>query len=122
MPNDNDEANRLDMMHEMSLALLKRKLFLAPIGDSPRRILDLGTGTGIWAIDFGKFQRRYISLIINCLEGDQYPSAEVGRPSFPSDQLACNTVKHLGHWRRFKSYSANPVRNPPLCQIDCQNA
>ena len=26
------------------------KLFLAPI-KSPKRVLDLGTGTGIWAID-----------------------------------------------------------------------
>ena len=29
------------------------KLFFAPIGDKPGRILDIGTGTGIWAIDVG---------------------------------------------------------------------
>lgn len=29
------------------------RLFLAPIGDNPQRILDLGTGTGLWAIDMG---------------------------------------------------------------------
>ena len=54
MPNDNDESDRLDMIHEMMLTLLDRDLFLAPIGDSPQRVVDLGTGTGIWAIDFGK--------------------------------------------------------------------
>lgn len=27
------------------------KLFYAPIGDNPQKILDLGTGTGIWAVD-----------------------------------------------------------------------
>ncbi|KAL1963448.1 hypothetical protein VTN77DRAFT_8349 [Rasamsonia byssochlamydoides] len=61
LPNDEDEANRLDMMHEMTLTMMDRKLLLAPIGDSPQRALDLGTGTGIWAIDFG----------------EQFPSAEV---------------------------------------------
>ena len=37
------------------------KLFLAPLGSKPGRILDIGTGTGIWAIDVG----------------DDYPSAEI---------------------------------------------
>jgi len=47
------------MLHEMFLTLLDRKLYLAPIGESPRRVLDLGTGTGIWAIDFGKGQSNW---------------------------------------------------------------
>lgn len=42
------------MTHAMMLTLSDGNLFLAPIGDSPRRVLDLGTGTGIWAIEFGK--------------------------------------------------------------------
>lgn len=54
MPNDEEEADRLDMLHEMILTTMHRKLFLAPIGESPTRVIDLGTGTGIWAIDFGK--------------------------------------------------------------------
>lgn len=49
MPNDEPEKDRLDMMHEMMMAMTDRKLFLAPI-ESPRRVIDLGTGTGIWAI------------------------------------------------------------------------
>jgi ribosomal protein L11 methylase PrmA len=32
--------------------LLEGKLGLAPI-ENPQEVLDLGTGTGIWAIDFG---------------------------------------------------------------------
>jgi hypothetical protein len=36
------------------LAVLEGKLHWAPIGPNPQRVLDIGTGTGIWAIDFGK--------------------------------------------------------------------
>jgi len=41
--------------------LLDGKLFLAPIGPAPQKVLDVGTGTGIWAMDFA----------------DAFPSAEV---------------------------------------------
>ena len=34
---------------------LNGKLFLAPI-DKPARVLDIGCGTGIWAIEFGDEQ------------------------------------------------------------------
>jgi SAM-dependent methyltransferase len=51
-PNDEAEADRLDMQHAMQSHLLGDRLFWAPIGDTPQRVLDLGTGTGIWAIDF----------------------------------------------------------------------
>lgn len=46
-PNDESESDRLDMMHEMMMVLLDRKLHLAPISQSIQRALDLGTGTGI---------------------------------------------------------------------------
>lgn len=50
LPNDESESSRLDMMHELSLVLLYRKLYLAPI-KKPQRVIDLVTGP----IDFGKF-------------------------------------------------------------------
>jgi hypothetical protein len=31
--------------------LLHGKLYLAPIGDNPQKIIDLGTGFGDWAIE-----------------------------------------------------------------------
>ncbi|KAJ9352223.1 hypothetical protein DTO027B9_5924 [Paecilomyces variotii] len=61
IPNDEEEKERLDIMHEMMLTMMRRKLFLAPIDDSVARVLDIGTGTGVWAMDFA----------------DQFPHAEV---------------------------------------------
>ncbi|SPQ18285.1 794af904-952e-46b4-9478-2ab326c6bbf4 [Thermothielavioides terrestris] len=60
-PNDDMHAESMDIHHHMSTLMLGDKLFLAPIGPNPKRVLDIGTGTGIWAIDFA----------------DAYPGTEV---------------------------------------------
>ncbi|KAF7553373.1 hypothetical protein G7Z17_g3659 [Cylindrodendrum hubeiense] len=60
-PNDDEEQERMDLGHHIYRLVLGGKLNLAPISKNPQRVLDLGTGTGIWAIDFA----------------DEYPSAEV---------------------------------------------
>jgi len=61
MPMDEEELDRIDLSHAKYLLLLEGKLFLAPISDHVQNVLDLGTGTGIWAIDMA----------------DKYPSAGV---------------------------------------------
>ncbi|EKJ69832.1 hypothetical protein FPSE_09989 [Fusarium pseudograminearum CS3096] len=53
-PNDHKEQDRMDLGHHIYRLLLGGKLYLAPIGDNPKRVLDLGAGTGIWAIDFAE--------------------------------------------------------------------
>ncbi len=47
------ESDRLDIMHKLFEVRLGGKLNKAPIGKSPERILDIGTGTGVWAIEMG---------------------------------------------------------------------
>lgn len=61
LPNDDQEQDRQDLLHHVRNLTLNGALFRAPLGKNIQRVLDLGTGTGIWAIDFA----------------DSYPSAEV---------------------------------------------
>jgi methylase of polypeptide subunit release factors len=51
----------MDLHHKIMLQLLHGKLHKASTMSSPQHSLDVGTGTGIWAIDMA----------------DKYPSAEV---------------------------------------------
>ncbi|KAJ3529711.1 hypothetical protein NM208_g9632 [Fusarium decemcellulare] len=50
-PNDEQHVEGFDVGHHWITMMLDDKLFLAPIGDNPQHILDVGTGSGIWAID-----------------------------------------------------------------------
>ncbi|KAH6984337.1 S-adenosyl-L-methionine-dependent methyltransferase [Ilyonectria sp. MPI-CAGE-AT-0026] len=60
-PNDEQQSESVDITHHYLTLLLDGKLFLAPLKPDIKKVLDVGTGTGIWAIDFA----------------DEFPSAEV---------------------------------------------
>ncbi|KAG4427827.1 hypothetical protein IFR05_016691, partial [Cadophora sp. M221] len=59
-PNDETSSELQDLAHHMYLMTLEGHLHLAPI-NNPQNVLDIGTGTGIWAIEMA----------------DAYPSAHV---------------------------------------------
>ncbi|KAH9905439.1 S-adenosyl-L-methionine-dependent methyltransferase [Xylariomycetidae sp. FL2044] len=60
-PNDEQQQQSIDITHHYLTLLLEDKLLLTPLTQEPAKVLDLGTGTGIWAIDLA----------------DQYPNAEI---------------------------------------------
>ncbi|KAK1462092.1 UMTA [Colletotrichum melonis] len=60
-PNDERQNEGLELAHYTEMVFFDDKLFLAPIGENPQKVLDVGTGTGIWAIDFA----------------DEFPSSDV---------------------------------------------
>ncbi|KAI2090484.1 hypothetical protein LOZ52_002702 [Ophidiomyces ophidiicola] len=51
IPNDEREQDRLDLHHHIFGMIISGELYRAPIPSGVSRILDLGTGTGSWAID-----------------------------------------------------------------------
>ena len=51
LPNDEREVDREEMKHLLLKSLYGEKIYHAPIGDYPQKIIDLGTGTGLWAIE-----------------------------------------------------------------------
>ncbi|KAJ6178230.1 hypothetical protein N7519_008691 [Penicillium mononematosum] len=61
LPNDEPEQDRQDLLHHVRNLVLNGCLFRAPLDNNIQRALDIGTGTGIWAIDFA----------------DSFPSTEV---------------------------------------------
>jgi SAM-dependent methyltransferase len=54
LPNDDKEADRLDLQHHVWRMTLDGALYVAPIPKTLGAALDLGCGTGIWAIEFAE--------------------------------------------------------------------
>jgi SAM-dependent methyltransferase len=52
LPNDEREQDRMDLHHHVFRLTLGGALFRAPLPANPQRVLDMGTGTGIWSIEF----------------------------------------------------------------------
>jgi methylase of polypeptide subunit release factors len=74
--------NRSDLQHNLFLLTFGDKLGLAPPNDPGAkvgRVLDVGTGTGIWAIDYA----------------DEHPEAEV--VLLPANPTRAST-NCIGHW------------------------
>lgn len=59
--NDEMQNEAMDINHHFLTLCTDNKLFFAPLGDRIQKVLDVGTGTGLWAMDFA----------------DEHPGAEV---------------------------------------------
>ncbi|KAI1171452.1 S-adenosyl-L-methionine-dependent methyltransferase [Nemania sp. FL0916] len=52
LPNDLAEQERLDLQHQLFCLTIGGKLNICPLPETTRRVLDIATGTGIWAVEF----------------------------------------------------------------------
>jgi len=84
LPRDMEEINRLDFQHYM-LRYALRGLYAAPIGH-PDSILDVGTGTGRWAMDMAQgFPRaQVVGVDVNPPPADEQarPGLDVRPPNY----------------------------------------
>jgi SAM-dependent methyltransferase len=76
LPNDAVEQQRLNLQHTLFGLTTNNRLYLAPIGDSPRRVLDIATGTGIWATDFAEEhpESRVIGFDLSPIQAEFVPA------------------------------------------------
>ncbi|KAF4843324.1 Secondary metabolism regulator laeA [Colletotrichum siamense] len=52
VPNDSLEQERLDIVNHMWTLMWDGKFCLCPKDEGAKRVLDIGTGTGVWAMDY----------------------------------------------------------------------
>ncbi|KAI9710045.1 MAG: hypothetical protein M1812_007509 [Candelaria pacifica] len=96
LPNDEPEIHRLNQQHHCFTLLKGGKLHLAPLPSTPLRILDIGTGTGIWCVQMAELYptSEIIGIDISPIKSDNKPSnvtfqvEDAEKPwSFPDDHF-----------------------------------
>ncbi|EEH37563.2 hypothetical protein PAAG_07981 [Paracoccidioides lutzii Pb01] len=101
LPNDRREQDRMDLQHFIYCPVLDGRLYCAPLKRDPGRELDLGTGTGSWAVEFA----------------DQHPTTEVLGSCFERDP-PLPLHPHLHLWRysniKEKEEKNNPTKPHPM--------
>ena len=83
-PNDDEMLDIQDAQHKLYSAALKRLQF-SPL-ESPQRVLDCGTGTGTWAIDFA-IQHPEATVLGVDLSPVQYSDHSPPNVSFECDNI-----------------------------------
>lgn len=75
LPEDEVEQARLDLQHKMIGLTFAGRLYLSPIEKEIHEVLDLGTGTGIWAIEMADAnpQARVLGIDLSPIQPSYVP-------------------------------------------------
>ncbi|KAI9373650.1 S-adenosyl-L-methionine-dependent methyltransferase [Aspergillus egyptiacus] len=139
IPNDEEEQDRLAITHHLFKLLTGGELYRAPLSERenpPKRILDIGTGTGTWALEMAEvfpeaeivgtdlspiqpnFSPPNCTFIIDDVESDWAFTKEeafdyiharsMGGGIADWDRLLAQAYNHLkpGGWIEFQEYEA----------------
>ncbi|KFY89850.1 hypothetical protein V500_05414 [Pseudogymnoascus sp. VKM F-4518 (FW-2643)] len=102
MPNDDKEQDRLDLVHHVWRLILRGELHRAPISKTVQRVLDIGTGTGIWAMEFAD-EFRSTTVIANDLSPIQ--------PTWVPPNLQFETDDAEDEWLYTQPFDYIHIRN-----------
>ncbi|KAI9835863.1 MAG: hypothetical protein M1819_001761 [Sarea resinae] len=75
LPNDEKEIAREWILHTVFDVAMGGRLFLSPLGPNPRHVLDVGTGSGLWAIDYADAnpETKVIGTDLSPIQPDSVP-------------------------------------------------
>ena len=76
LPNDDIEINRLDLQHYIWKLSFNGRLHISPTPNDVQRVLDVGTGTGQWAIEFAKAHpsTQVVGTDLSAIQPESMPS------------------------------------------------
>lgn len=94
------EQDRLDLQHQLCKVFLDGQLYRAPIG-SPRNVLDIATGTGIWAIQFAEShpQANVIGTDISLIQPEGPPNCQWVKEDAENQEWTLPTLFDYIHMR-----------------------
>jgi len=90
----------VDIQHNLMLLALDGKLHVAPIEDMAgglHNVLDVATGTGNWAIDFGE-PKSTDFLISECLQANWNPSKRISIRERCRNRLESHASRIVRHF------------------------
>ncbi|KAG9237014.1 S-adenosyl-L-methionine-dependent methyltransferase [Amylocarpus encephaloides] len=110
LPNDDIEQDRLNLQHHLWTLTLDGRLHLAPVA-VPQRVLDIGTGTGLWALEYA--ERHPSALVIgtdlSAIQPEYVPPNCQFEIDDAEDEWTYNTKFDFIHGRMLFTCFQNPA-------------